>query len=176
LDIVTLSVLEDFLASFQGCLLVVTHDRYFMDKMVDHLFVFEGQGVLVDFPGNYTEYRAKKEYEDKMLSKEGKAAQQQPILEQPFKVTPEKPAFAPVAEDVAIAPKKKLSFKEKFEYQELEKEIEKLETEKAELTEKLNAGGAANHNDIKSWTERIGIIIQMLDEKSLRWLELSEGI
>jgi ATP-binding cassette subfamily F protein uup len=176
LDIVTLSVLEDFLTSFQGCLLVVTHDRYFMDKMVDHLFVFEGQGVLVDFPGNYTEYRAKKEYEDKMLSKEGKAAQQQPILEQPFKVTPEKPAFAPVAEDVAIAPKKKLSFKEKFEYQELEKEIEKLETEKAELTEKLNAGGAANHNDIKSWTERIGIIIQMLDEKSLRWLELSEGI
>ena len=175
LDIATLSILEDFLMNFQGCLLVVTHDRYFMDKMVDHLFVFEGVGVVRDFPGNYTEYRDRKEQEDKVASKESKASQQ--VVQK--SAAAEKAESAVVAEvkapPVSVAPKKKLSFKEKSELEELEKTIAKLETEKTDLTEKLSSGDA-NHQDVMKWTERIGIVINELDEKSLRWLELSEGI
>lgn len=162
LDIVTLSVLEDFLTGFQGCVLIVTHDRYFMDKMVDHLFVFEGNGVIRDFPGNYTEYRDKKDSEDKALRKE-----------EPLKslVESEAPASIPVAEKTAV--KKKLSFKEKTEFEQLEKDIERLEKERAQLTEQL--GSPAQHpDDLLKWSERIGIVIAELDEKSLRWLELSE--
>ena len=169
LDIVTLSVLEDFLTNFQGCLLVVTHDRYFMDKMVDHLFVFEGEGAVRDFPGNYTEYRDKKEAEEKILNKETKANQQQALKTETAPV-----AIAENTTQTKTA-KKKLSFKEKAELEELEKEISKLETEKAKITEQLNTR-VDNHSDIVKWTEQVGSIIQQLDEKSLRWLELSEGI
>ena len=171
LDIVTLSVLEDFLTNFQGCLLVVTHDRYFMDKMVDHLFVFEGNGIVRDFPGNYTEYREKKESEERIISKEAKANQQQ---------TSAKTDQTPIAteENVnskTLVQKKKLSYKEKIEFEELEKDISKLEAEKVKITENLNTS-ADNHEDILIWTEQIGTIIAKLDEKSLRWIELSEGI
>ncbi len=178
LDIVTLSVLEDFLTSFQGCLLVVTHDRYFMDKMVDHLFVFEGEGLVRDFPGNYTEYREKKEKEEKILGKEAKANQ----LETAAKLNA-KDAYE-YDESIEISgnnisktavQKKKLSFKEKFEFEELEKDIAKLEAEKVKITEQLNSS-TDNHDDIVKWTGEIGKIITLLDEKSLRWLELSEGI
>jgi len=161
LDIVTLSVLEDFLTNFQGCVLIVTHDRYFMDKMVDHLFVFEGGAVVRDFPGNYTEYRDKKETEEKVSRKE---EQQQPIVKQQ-----EAAPVNVVAEPIA---KKKLSFKEKAEFEQLEKDIAKLEKEKATLTEQLSTSG--NADDIGKWSERIGLVIAELDEKSLRWLELSE--
>ena len=178
LDIVTLSVLEDFLTSFQGCLLVVTHDRYFMDKMVDHLFVFEGEGYVRDFPGNYTEYRDKKEFEEKTLNKETKANQQQTAA----KSLPadSNKAGSPVGYELettskASTQKKKLSFKEKSEFEELEKEIAKLEAEKTKITEALNTS-SDNHDDIVKWTGQIGNIITQLDEKSLRWLELSEGI
>jgi ATP-binding cassette subfamily F protein uup len=170
LDIVTLSVLEDFLTNFQGCLLVVTHDRYFMDKMVDHLFVFEGEGTVRDFPGNYTEYRDKKEAEEKILNKETKANQQQALKVETIPVT--------MVENNSVTKtltKKKLSFKEKSELEELEKEIAKLETEKIKITEQLSTS-VDNHDDIVKWTEQVGNIIQRLDEKSLRWLELSEGI
>lgn len=166
LDIVTLSVLEDFLTNFQGCVLIVTHDRYFMDKMVDHLFVFEGAGVLRDFPGNYTEYRDKKESEDKLASKSGAilvADSSTPIS-----------AISAKDEDSTIS-KKKLSFKEKLEYEQLEKEIANLEAEKLKITALLNAG-SDNHEDIMKWSEQIGTIIAKLDDKSFRWLELSEGI
>jgi ATP-binding cassette subfamily F protein uup len=174
LDIVTLSVLEDFLTSFQGCLLVVTHDRYFMDKMVDHLFVFEGQGVVRDFPGNYTEYREKKEQEEKKIGKDAKANLQQATV----KSTSIDAAPASYASDTitkAVTQKKKLSFKEKFEFEELEKDIAKLEAQKAKITEDLNLS-TDNHDDIVKWTGQIGNIIAQLDEKSLRWLELSEGV
>jgi ATP-binding cassette subfamily F protein uup len=174
LDIVTLSVLEDFLTSFQGCLLVVTHDRYFMDKMVDHLFVFEGQGVVRDFPGNYTEYREKKEQEEKKIGKDAKANLQQATV----KSTSIDAAPASYASDTitkAVTQKKKLSFKEKFEFEELEKDIAKLEAQKAKITEDLNTS-TDNHDDIVKWTGQIGNIIAQLDEKSLRWLELSEGV
>lgn len=162
LDIVTLAVLEDFLTNFQGCVLIVTHDRYFMDKMVDHLFVFEGAGVIRDFPGNYTEYRDKKDAEEKVQKKE-----------EPEKLVnkEEKAATAPVAEKVSA--KRKLSFKEKAEFEQLEKDIERLEKEKNELTAKLSAADQ-QQEDLLKWSERIGIVIAELDEKSFRWLELSE--
>ncbi len=162
LDIVTLSVLEDFLTSFQGCVLIVTHDRYFMDKMVDHLFVFEGAGVIRDFPGNYTEYRDKREQEEKPGNKKE-------LIE------PEKIAVpAAVSIENNSVPKKKLSFKEKFEFDELEKAIAKLELEKQHLSEKLNT--LSNHEEITKCSEAIEETISQLDEKTLRWLELSENI
>jgi ATP-binding cassette subfamily F protein uup len=167
LDIVTLSVLEDFLTNFQGCVLIVTHDRYFMDKMVDHLFVFEGVGVLRDFPGNYTEYRDKKEAEDKIAAKSG---QETPVEN---KVIEEKVEEKKVVE--IAASKKKFSFKEKLEYEQLEKDIAHLEAERNKITALLNSS-TDNHDDVVKWSEQIGTIISQLDEKSLRWLELSEGV
>lgn len=162
LDIVTLAVLEDFLTSFQGCVLIVTHDRYFMDKMVDHLFVFEGVGVIRDFPGNYTEYRDKKDAEEKTLKKE-----------EPEKPVHKSEQAAPVPVEEKTITKKKLSYKEKAEFEQLEKEIAKLEKEKSELTEKLSAADQ-QQEDLLKWSERIGKVIAELDEKSFRWLELSE--
>ena len=162
LDIVTLSVLEDFLSNFQGCVLIVTHDRYFMDKMVDHLFVFEGEGVIRDFPGNYTEYRDKKDSEEKSVRKEEPA----PLVSKSEPMTPEKNTEKPIV-------KKKLSFKEKTEFEQLEKDIERLEKEKAMLTEQLGAPGQ-DSDDLLKWSERIGQVMAELDEKSFRWLELSE--
>jgi len=158
LDIVTLSVLEDFLTAFQGCVLIVTHDRYFMDKMVDHLFVFEGAGVVRDFPGNYTEYRDKKELEEKQLGS--------------TTVTTTQPIELPVINKTEGS-KRKISFKEKFEYEQLEKEIAELEAEKNRLTELLSAG-TSNANEIADYSIKIGNVIAALDEKTLRWLELSE--
>ena len=162
LDIVTLSVLEDFLTAFQGCVLIVTHDRYFMDKMVDHLFVFEGEGVVRDFPGNYTEYRDKKDLEDKI----GSVAP----APTPVKVIEEVKASSNTNSD-----KRKASFKEKFEFEQLEKDIAKLEVEKSRLTELLSSGNAPA-NEIAEYSQQIGKVIAELDEKGLRWLELSELI
>ena len=159
LDIVTLSVLEDFLTNFQGCVLIVTHDRYFMDKMVDHLFVFEGEGVVRDFSGNYTEYRDKKELEDKVQRTNTKSESAVNTVETEF--LKEKKL------------KKKLSYKEKEEFDTLEKEIAKLEIKKNKLTEQLNAEGV-DANKIIQYSEEIGHIIAQLDEKTLRWLTLSE--
>ncbi|MCE3278939.1 MAG: transporter [Bacteroidetes bacterium] len=164
LDIVTLSVLEDFLTNFQGCVLIVTHDRYFMDKLVDHLFVFEGNGVVRDFPGNYTEYRDRKEQEDKV-----KPAEQEAYVEKKTEVRTE-PADVKATEPA----KRKASFKEKFEFEQLEKEIAALEAEKAILSEKIN--GLSDHEEITKCSQRISQIIAELDEKGLRWLELSELI
>jgi ABC transport system ATP-binding/permease protein len=162
LDIVTLSILEDFLNNFGGCVLIVTHDRYFMDKMVDHLFVFEGNGLIRDFPGNYTEYRAKKEEEDKKGLN--------------FKSNEPKIETSEIETGISIeknANKRKPSFKEKFEFEQLENEIAQLENEKNELEEKLSTA-QINHNEIAKSSERISELILILDEKSLRWLELSE--
>jgi ATP-binding cassette subfamily F protein uup len=163
LDIVTLSVLEDFLTNFQGCVLIVTHDRYFMDKLVDHLFVFEGNGVVRDFPGNYTEYRDKKEMEDKA----------KPVLQIAPVVEVKVEKKAPVVETKPVENKRKPSFKEKFEFEQLEKEIADLEKEKADLSEKMNSG-ISDHEEIMKCSARISKIISELDAKGLRWLELSE--
>lgn len=171
LDIVTLSVLEDFLTNFQGCVLIVTHDRYFMDKMVDHLFVFEGGGVVRDFPGNYTEYRDKKESEDKIQRKEESGNKISETVSDSIK----EDVTQSLLKGASAAPKKKLSFKEKFEFEQLEKDIASLEAEKNKTTDLLNAG-SDKHEDIIEWSSKIEKIISELDEKSLRWLELSEGI
>lgn len=160
LDIATLSVLEDFLSNFQGCVLIVTHDRYFMDKIVDHLFVFEGNGVVRDFPGNYTEYRERKDWEERNA------------LETSAKNIKEKNEESPKTKPTTDN-QKKHSSQERSEYKQLEKDIARLEAEKKLLTEKLNSG-ISDHKEMMECSERIGKIISALEEKELRWMELSE--
>ncbi|RAJ10529.1 ATP-binding cassette subfamily F protein uup [Chitinophaga skermanii] len=158
LDLPTLSILEDFLLNYQGCILIVSHDRYFMDKIVDHLFVFEGNAQVRDYPGNYTQYREWLREQEKNKSEEKKEVKQ--VAE-----------AKPVATE---APKtRKLSFKEKFELETLEKDIEKLEQEKKELDTLLSSGNLP-YEQIESASKRIGEVMEQLDEKGLRWLELSE--
>lgn len=159
LDLPTLGVLENFLSDFQGCLLIVSHDRYFMDRLVDHLFVFDGDGVITDFPGNYTQYRlTEKDKDDKLIVP--KAA---PIVEAPkVPETSGKPAE-----------KRKLTYKEKREFELLQKEMADLEKEKIAVTEKLNSPSTP-FDELQKMALRIGQITDELDEKELRWLELSE--
>ena len=161
LDLPTLSVLENFLSDFRGCLLIVSHDRYFMDRLVDHLFVFEGDGVVRDFPGNYSTYRI----EERAKEKTKDAPKKPEVIAPP---TPVK-TIAPVVE------KKKFSFKDKREYDLLEKEIATLETEKTTITEKMMDPNL-NYDQVQQISNRIVVITQLLEQKELRWLELSEYI
>ena len=163
LDLLTLNTLEDFLVNFKGCLIIVSHDRYFMDKLVDSLFVFEGEGVISGFTGNYADYRDKQDEKAKLdkqaLKKNGQVIEQDTIATTEIKTETLKKA--------------KLSFKEKFEYDNLEKEIADLEKEKEVLTLKMNDANIT-HVDLQIASERYGLVIQLIDEKSLRWLELGE--
>lgn len=159
LDIVTLNVLEEYLQSFKGCVIVISHDRYFMDKVVDHLFVFHGNANVQDFPGNYTDYR---------LWREMKEEQERLEKENTKKALPN-----PQEDRNANRPKVKMSYKEKREFEELEKEIAQLEEEKKEL-ETLLCSGSLSADDMLKKSNRIGEIIEDLDRKELRWLELSE--
>ncbi|MCM1031112.1 MAG: ABC-F family ATP-binding cassette domain-containing protein [Oscillibacter sp.] len=161
LDIVTLNVLEEYLKSFKGCLLLVSHDRFFTDKLADHIFAFEGDGVIKDFPGNYTQYKNWKEEEEEKKKKERNA------LKSPNTET--KKSNSPTSAPVKI----RLSFKEKQEFQSLEKEIEELNAEKTLLETELSQGHLSPDELIKK-SERIGQLIEILDEKEMRWLELSE--
>ncbi len=158
LDLPTLGVLENFLSDFQGCLMIVSHDRYFMDRLVDHLLVFEGNGVIRDFPGNYTQYRLS------LKDQENQAPKNQYLENSPAEVAPPPPK---------LPEEKKLSFKEKRELELLQQEISALETEKATLTEKLNSGNLP-FAELQQLSARIGEVTTLLDEKELRWLELSE--
>lgn len=160
LDIVTLNVLEEYLRSFKGCVIVVSHDRYFMDKVVDHLLVFRGQADIKDFPGNYTQYREWKDYQDQ-LEKEQEAAKQAKAAPEP-----EKPRRQE-------QPKKKLTFKEKKEFEALDAEIPQLEAEKAEIETALSSGTLST-DELLAKSDRITKLIEEIDEKTLRWLELSE--
>ena len=157
LDVFTINVLEDFLLNFSGCLLVVSHDRFFMDKMVDHLFVFKGEGAVKDFPGNYSQYREQTALE--------KAKAKQEVKKQ-ADVVPVKPNATQA---------KKLSYKEKMRFEQLEKDIEQLEAEKKELTEQLNAG-IDDHEQLMKVSNRLTSLVDELDEKSMEWLELSEKV
>lgn len=157
LDVFVMSVLEEYLRGFQGCLIVVSHDRYFMDKMVDHLFVFKGDGELKDITGNYTAYRVS-------IQKQARAEKRQESSETVAKQ--EK-----VKKDTTE--KKKLSYKEKVEFESLEGEIQKLEKEKAELTEVLSNTDASSE-DLMNAGERLSEVVSELEEKEFRWLELSE--
>ena len=161
LDIVTLNVLEEYLRNFKGCAIVVSHDRYFMDKVVDHLLVFRGNADIKDFPGNYTQYREWKEVQDQ-LEKEAEAARRAEIAPTMEKTSrPEKEQ------------KKKLTFKERKEFEALEVEIPLLEAEKAELETAMSSGTLSN-DELLAKSERIATVIEEIDEKTMRWLELSE--
>ena len=169
LDIVTLNILEEYLKEFSGSLIIVSHDRHFLDKLVDHLFIFCGNGVVKDFVGSYSEYREYiKEYE----------AEQKSLARAEEKATKEKAAKAAAAAahaEQTPSKKRKLTFKEQREFEQLEKDLEALAAEKAELESALNSG-TLPYEDLQKASERIGQIIEETDEKELRWLELSEFI
>ncbi|MCE3295538.1 MAG: transporter [Crocinitomicaceae bacterium] len=162
LDIFVMSVLEDYLRSFQGCLIVVSHDRYFMDKMVDHLFVFQGEGKITDIIGNYTEYR-KQLVSAQRAAKDGTA--------------PEKPVVKAtvIAESQPKSEKRKLSFKEKAEFDQLEKDLEKLEAQKEEFTLILSDANSSN-DDIMNAGSKLAEIVALIEAKTDRWMELAEFV
>ena len=152
LDIVTLGILEEFLTEFKGCLIVISHDRFFIDNTVDHIFVMQGNGVIKDFPGTYSEYR---QWADRQASEAAKVTV----------------SDAPKAERRHAERPERMSYKERVEFEKLEKEIEALSAEKKELEAYFNAGGG---DDIAEKSQRYSAVGDLLDEKELRWLELSE--
>ena len=154
LDIQTLQVLEEYLQDFPGCVIIVSHDRYFMDKVVDHLLVFKGNGEIQDFPGNYTQYREWSALQPKESTTTTKETRKE---------------NRPLRNET----KRKMSYKEKREFEQLEKDIEALEAEKKEIEEALS-GGKLSVDDIVANSKRLPILQEELDEKSMRWLELSE--
>ncbi|MBK9526620.1 MAG: ABC-F family ATP-binding cassette domain-containing protein [Bacteroidetes bacterium] len=157
LDLLTLGILEEFLLNYKGCLIIVSHDRYFMDKLVDHLFIFEGNGVIKDYNGTYTEWRMVEEEKEK----EAARAKNKEVEEQKKRDNTNK------------GDKKKLSYKERLEYENLGKAIELLEKEKLGLEDQMG-GTEATHIQLQEWALRMEQVIQEIDEKSMRWLELSE--
>jgi ATP-binding cassette subfamily F protein uup len=152
----TLQVLEEFLQEFQGCLMVITHDRYFMDKLVDHLFVFEGEGKILDFNGRYDDYRASLKIESTAGGKVEKTIKKE---------------TAPVIEKA----KEKLSYKEKLEFEQLEKELPKLEELKSEMALKLNET-MTDHEELMKLTQKLGDLTTEIDAKTDRWLALAEFV
>ena len=157
LDIVTLQILEEYLQDFPGCVIVVSHDRYFMDKVVDHLLVFKGQGEIKDFPGNYTQYREWANLEENKTSSSSSSCSTS---------TAGKPSYR--HDD-----RRRLSYKEKREMEQLEKDIAALEDEKKKIEEAL-CGGTTEVEEITAMSKRLPQLNEELDEKSMRWLELSE--
>ncbi|MBR6033089.1 MAG: ABC-F family ATP-binding cassette domain-containing protein [Bacteroidaceae bacterium] len=162
LDITSLQILEQYLHDFKGCVIIISHDRYFMDKVVDHLFVFKGDGEVKDFPGNYTQYRA--------------APSPLPLLGSAPKIEcseEKKKALPQRGSGEGAGRKRKMSFREKQEFQALEKEIEELESEKADIEAALSSGTLSTQEIIDK-SKRLPVVVNLLDEKSMRWLELSE--
>ena len=161
LDIMTLQVLEEFLQGYGGCLIVISHDRYFMDKVADHLLVFQGGGQIKDFPGNYSDYlewkRLKESEERAVGSRENKKIQEKQMPKQ----------------SSAPSGKRKRTYQENREMERLEQEIPQLEQEKAEL-ERLLGSGSLSVGELTAKSVQIGEVIALIDEKSMRWLELSE--
>ena len=157
LDIVTLQILEEYLQDFPGCVIVVSHDRYFMDKVVDHLLVFKGEGEIKDFPGNYTQYRQWQSLQPKETAEANKPAKES-------KETKERPQNQT---------KRKFTYKEKMEFERLEKEIAALEEEQ-QLIEDTLCSGTLSVDELTEKSKRLPLLKDELDEKSMRWLELSE--
>ena len=161
LDIVTLQILEEYLQDFPGCVIVVSHDRYFMDKVVDHLLVFKGQGEIKDFPGNYTQYREWEKMETGLASNTNTSSKNGATSS-----TGTKSSYR-------HDERRRLSYKEKRELEQLEKDIEALEVEKKQIEEAL-CGGTTSVDEITAMSKRLPLLNNELDEKSMRWLELSE--
>ena len=164
LDIATLNVLEDYLINFKGCVIVVSHDRFFMDKVVDHMLVFQGDCKIKDFPGNYTDYRQWKELKDE---------EERELAELEKKSNQHKQATTQQPKNNNTEGKRKLSFNEKREYEQLTKDIESLEKEKAELETAL-ASGTLSNDELVQKSQRFQEVTDLLDKKELRWLELDE--
>ncbi len=158
LDIMTLNILEEYLRSFKGCVIVVSHDRYFMDKVVDHLLAFKGNAEIKDFPGNYTEYREWKEVQEQLEREKELVA----------KPKEDKPQPKPLTEG-----KKKLTYNERKEFEKLDTLIPQLEEEKARLETELSSGTLSN-DELLNKSNRISVLINEIDEKTMRWMELSE--
>ena len=165
LDIVTLNILEEYLKEFGGSLIIVSHDRHFLDKLVDHLFIFCGDGVVKDFVGSYSEYREYiKEYE----------AEQKSAVRAQEKTEKDKNSKE-ASKAANFTQKKKLTYKEQRELEQLEKDLESLAEEKAALEDKLGTG-SLDFSDLQQASKRIAEIIDLTDEKEMRWLELSDGL
>ncbi len=162
LDLSTLAVLENFLSDYPGCLIIVSHDRYFMDRLVDHLLVFEGQGSIRDFPGNYSNYR-RWQKEQEQAAREAANQQREVKVEQTKK-----------SSQIASKPRK-LSFKEQRELEQLEQDIPALEAERERITTDMSSGALA-YEDLRNLTTRLTQLTAELEEKEMRWLELSEGL
>ena len=157
LDIVTLNILEEYLQAFKGCVIVVSHDRYFMDKIVDHLLIFNGNGDIRNFPGNYTQYRHWKEEKDRREKEQAATVKSQTSA-------PIKPRENE---------KRRLSFKERREFEQLEQEINELEAEKKSIEEAL-CSGTLSVDELTEKSKRLPQLTELIDEKTMRWLELSE--
>lgn len=161
LDILTLNVLEEYLMAFKGCLLIVSHDRYFLDKTVDHLFIFREGGVVKDFVGQYSEYREYVKEQEAEEARQAKIAAEKAQKNKPQPTTSATPSH------------RKLSYKEQRELEQLEVELPQLESEKTALEERLSSG-TLSHEELSAAAARIGEIINQIEEKEMRWLELSE--
>ena len=158
MDIVTLQILEQYLQDFKGCVIIVSHDRYFMDKVVDHLLVFQGNGLVKDFPGNYTQFRESEKLLEKTENEKVKTENSSPSANCKPRLTEKK---------------RKLTFTERQEFEQLEKDIEALEQEKTDIESALSSG-TASVDEITTMSKRLPLLNDELDEKSMRWLELSE--
>jgi ATP-binding cassette subfamily F protein uup len=161
LDLIALNKLEEFLLSFKGCLIIVSHDRYFLDKLTDHLFVFEGEGKIRDHYGTYSAYRQAQEALERKAKKDL------------VKLAGKRPD--PGEKDSAVRPKTKLSYKEQQEYMRLELEIEELEKEKASLEAELNTG-ALGYESLELKSKRVSEVIDLIETKLQRWLELGQYV
>lgn len=173
LDIKTLQILEEYLQDFPGCVIVVSHDRYFMDKVVDHLLVFRGEGEIKDFPGNYTQYREWQKLEDKKSAELKEAAQKATASRNGNNAPTPSPTGKSQRDPNAAPQKRKMSFKEKQEFAQLEKDIEALTAEKESIETALSSG-SVSVEQITEMSKRLPILNEELDEKEMRWLELSE--
>ncbi len=164
LDIITLNILEEYLSMFKGCAVIVSHDRYFMDKIVDHIFENRGDGIIRDFAGNYTQLRNREE-EEQEREKERDVRKMKASGSEPRNLVPEG--------ESRKANRKGLSFKEKKELEELTAELENLENEKSSIEAEL-AGGELNHEALLTMSTRHGEVLKLIDEKEFRWLELTD--
>ncbi|HON53530.1 MAG TPA: ABC transporter ATP-binding protein, partial [Bacteroidales bacterium] len=154
LDLFTLQILEEYLLHFSGCVIIVSHDRFFTDKVVDHLFIFKGNGIIEDFPGNYTQFKIHEKILEDTLHKNEKIELQKSKVEKAIKG---------------------LTYKEKIELESIEKELEQLEQEKKIIEQELIVGTLSNAELIVK-SERIGKILQLIETNELRWLELQEKL